>query len=890
MDLRILGPLEVEVGGRLAQLGGPKQRAVLAILALDPGRTVSTTRIVDAIWGIDAPESAGKTLHVYISNLRKALEPDRTRGSAPIVLLTRDPGYVLDVDPGSVDAVRLERALAAARLDLDAGRPSVAVASIRSVLAERRGEPLLDFVDLPFHRDEAGRLAALDLDARECLVDAELAAGRPAEILPLLDEMIRAEPFREHFHAQRMLALYRCGRQRDALVAYETVRRAFVEELGLDPGAALQDLRQRVLDQDPSLSPPVKKGSATRPDRSEPAQDPSEVEASPRIEAGGDRLSDAGQITRKRLSVIAAHRRTSGDEDPERSESAFSQWSARIEEVAQGSRATPMDRHANHVTLVFGAPRRHLDDADRAAFLALALATRDDVAGVGLATGLAAVRGTQAAGPVLARAVDLSARASAGQVAVDPGTVDVLGGRAEVLNEPLRLVGLRAGTPSFTPFVGRESELAILQSCWQHVIARRRLMLCSIGGELGVGRSRLAEELTRWVGATSSSVWRFSPGTESSPPEAGGPLAQIADVVEGGDASLIVLDDLDCATPALRANILRALNAAVDRPLFVVAAHGPAPTPLFDGPLTCARVHLDLGPLDDESARRLAIEVRAETVGALDEPIHADLVSLAAGNPFLIGALASATGNEIVPELVDQRLDRVTLPVRRAIEVLAVLEHGDLGTLARIEPGAAEAIIEAGIAGFVDLDDERLRFHHEIVRLAVLESIGLERRVELHLAAASELGDGADAARHVRAAALDLRTLSADAERTRAVALTAAGLSTRLAWRTIASSDTYRAIELFGDARDLVDTSSEFVRLVREAYTDVATAALQVGPVRDQTPGGGMTAFSSAVSFDAPARAIPELRSVAEAVSADPYAPASVVRVAADLRELLGPI
>jgi ABC-type transport system substrate-binding protein/DNA-binding SARP family transcriptional activator len=236
VDLRLLGPLEARVGDGPIDLGPRQQRAVLAMLALEPGRTVSVDRLAEGLWGETPPASAPKMIQLYISRLRKALDGD---GAS---ILTHGRGYELQLDEHDVDAVRFERLLEQ--------HP-------RDALALWRGAALADLADEPFAAAEIRRLDDLRLRATELAIDADIAAGRHAEVIGELDALVEREPLRERLHAQRMLALYRSGRQADALAAYREARTALVEQIGVEPGAELRRLHEAILAQDPALEPPA---------------------------------------------------------------------------------------------------------------------------------------------------------------------------------------------------------------------------------------------------------------------------------------------------------------------------------------------------------------------------------------------------------------------------------------------------------------------------------------------------------------------------------------------------------------------------------------------------------------------------------------------------------
>src|SRR6516165_10681241 len=249
----ILGPLEVSRAGRAVSLGGPRQRAVLALLLLEANRVVSMDRLAEDLWGGDPPEGWATTLQTYVFHLRQALEPDRSRGAASGVLVTRDRGYLLRVDREHLDGALFQDGFAAGRAALEAGRYAEAAETLRKALDLWRSPVLADLADYAFTRPEAARLEELRLAALEARIDADLALGRHDALTAELDRLVAEHPLRERLHGQLMLALYRCGRQAEALAAYRRVRDLLAEELGIDPGEPLRRLHASVLAQDPAL-------------------------------------------------------------------------------------------------------------------------------------------------------------------------------------------------------------------------------------------------------------------------------------------------------------------------------------------------------------------------------------------------------------------------------------------------------------------------------------------------------------------------------------------------------------------------------------------------------------------------------------------------------------
>jgi DNA-binding SARP family transcriptional activator len=250
-EFRLLGPVEAVVAGRPVRLAAAKPRALLALLLLRRNEVVPTERLIDDLWGDEPPARATKTLQVYVSQLRKELGADR--------LVTRPPGYELRVADGELDLDRFEALAAAARGELARGNAGAAAAGLREALALWRGPALREFRAEPFAEGAAHRLDDMRLAALEDRLYAELEAGGDAAVIPDLEALVDAEPLRERPRELLMLALYRAGRQADALELFRRTRELYVSELGIEPGPSLRELERAMLRQDPALeaqSPP----------------------------------------------------------------------------------------------------------------------------------------------------------------------------------------------------------------------------------------------------------------------------------------------------------------------------------------------------------------------------------------------------------------------------------------------------------------------------------------------------------------------------------------------------------------------------------------------------------------------------------------------------------
>jgi YVTN family beta-propeller protein len=257
MEYRVLGPLEVRDGEESLPLAGAKQRALLALLLVHANRVLSRDRLIDELWGGDPPETAVQSLQVYVSRLRKLLPAD--------TLLTRAPGYLLEVGPNELDLQQFERLLADGREALSQGDAGRASDLLREALALWRGPALAEFVFEPFAQAEIGRLEDLRLAAVEERIEADLALGRHADLIGELEALIADNPYRERLRGQLMLALYRSGRQAEALEAYQQARHALVDELGIEPSADLQQLEKRILTHDHALDTPSQPARARPP-------------------------------------------------------------------------------------------------------------------------------------------------------------------------------------------------------------------------------------------------------------------------------------------------------------------------------------------------------------------------------------------------------------------------------------------------------------------------------------------------------------------------------------------------------------------------------------------------------------------------------------------------
>jgi DNA-binding SARP family transcriptional activator len=491
LEFRLLGPLEARLDDRPLPLGGIRQRGLLALLLLRANEVVARDRLIDELWRDHAPESAANALAALVARLRRALPPD--------VLVTRSGGYEARVDPAAVDLHRFERLVEEGSHSLAAGDEADAAARLRTALALWRGPPLADFTYEPFAEATIRRLEELRLTALENRIDADLALGRHAQLVGELQALVREQPLRERLRGQLMLALYRSGRQAEALEAYRDGRRTLLDELGIDPSPALQELEQAILRQDARVEAPAKlRAGQTAPPGAAPPAD----EARPATLLAADLVG--AKALGERLS-------------PEEADALVGESMAMMRLAVEEYGGTVQAVQGDGIAASFGVPDRHENDPERAARAALRILERvdeyaNDVESAWGITAFAARIG------IVNGAVDGDAAriAERVQAAADPGTI-LVGGAAvrrlshrftlephgevelEEPHAPLAVSRLVRRPPDdaerpTAPHVGRERELGLLRAVVADVVAGRgRIVVLS--GPAGIGKSRLVSEL-----------------------------------------------------------------------------------------------------------------------------------------------------------------------------------------------------------------------------------------------------------------------------------------------------------------------------------------------------------------------------------------------------------
>ena len=527
MEFRILGPLEVlDDSGVPVILRSSRERAVLALLLLSPNRVVSSERLADDLWGDRPPEGAAHALQVNISRLRKALRD----AGAEDVLVTRSPGYLVEVDRDAVDAARFEALLARSREESARGDHRDAAATLREALGLWRGPALADVPDAPLARAEVARLDEARLTALEERLDADLACGRHGELVAELDALTRAHPLRERLWGQRMVALYRSGRQADALRAYRDLRTVLGDELGLDPSSTLQRLEGAILRHEPELDwqPRATAG---------PPRHPSPAGAVPAagvvtflftdlvgstelLDTLGD---DAAEMLRRtyfsllRRAVSAA----GGDEVKNLGDGLMVSFSSPLaalraavemqEAIAEHNRTTTGARLSVRIGLHAGEPVRDEHDFfGTAVVIAKRLCDRAEggqILSSALVADLVGTRGGFGFIPVGPMALK---GLSAPVPAVVVGWEGPVGEDAASAAAPSREVAPAVPMPALLTdigrvYVGRKREQKQLEELWSDAVdGQRRLAL--LAGEPGVGKTRLAAQFARRLHADGSTV------------------------------------------------------------------------------------------------------------------------------------------------------------------------------------------------------------------------------------------------------------------------------------------------------------------------------------------------------------------------------------------------
>jgi predicted ATPase/DNA-binding SARP family transcriptional activator len=538
VEFRILGPLEVWAGGRPLALGSAKQRSLLAALLLNAGKLVTSERLIEQLWGDAPPKAAGNALWVSIARLRNALEPGRAKGTPSTLLLTRPSGYVLRVGPGELDVERFEGLRELGVQALAAQAPQKAARLLRQALDLWRGPALADLALEPLAYGHIVRLEELRLVTLEERIEADLAEGRHQELVGELEALAAAHPFRERLRAHLMLALYRSGRQAEALEVYHATRATLSEELGIDPTPLLQDLYKAIVSQDPALRWMAEAADGTVSELEVLGHASQQV--APKALAVWQAGSQPRGAVRKTVTVVCMSV-TAGAEgeglDPESLGAMQDRCFGDLCRMVERHGGTIQQLTGDTVTAVFGVPVLHENDAVRSVRaamdgqVALQEASEDveQAWGVRLSFSAGIYTGQVMVGPegripiALAGMAPRLARrleeaAAPGDILMGANTYGLVRDAVRVEPGPplpvtdngstipaWRLVRVRPGVPGRTrrlgaPMIGRVDERRLLNHAFERTAAGRTCHLFTVLGAAGVGKSRLVQEFLTDVG------------------------------------------------------------------------------------------------------------------------------------------------------------------------------------------------------------------------------------------------------------------------------------------------------------------------------------------------------------------------------------------------------
>jgi DNA-binding SARP family transcriptional activator/tetratricopeptide (TPR) repeat protein len=727
MQVRILGPLQLEEGGRRITVGGLRQRAVLASLVLHANEVVPSEQLLVDLWGEDAPLSAANALQAAISRVRRALPPGR--------LITKAPGYLLRIFPEELDVSQFEQLVFEGREALAAGAAAQAAGTLSQALSLWQGPALADFRYEPFAQTEIARLEELHLTCLEERVEADLALGSASVLIAELRQLVAEHPVRERLRGQLMLALYRDGRQTEALEVYREFRIFLQEELGLDTTPLLRELEASILRHDPLLSPTS--------------------------------TTTAAPLARRPVTVLCVvlHVASSSGRalDPEAHEA--------VNEHAVSHLTAILERHGGKLAIsagdrlagVFGAASVHEDDALRAA--RASLEARNELAAeagflpqgydasltcrLGIATAEALVGGAGAlkfAGDAEAQAVALAEAAEAGQILISRQTQELAAAAIETesagpdqfilqsVHVAMRPLAVRLDAP----LVGRHEEMRQLEATCAQATRERVTMLVTVLGEAGLGKTRLVHELAGRLGREVNvltgrclpygegiTFWpllemvrqagadpdspdtvkallhgeadaehvadrlsrALSPGNQgrSDAAEIFWAARRLLETLAQSRPLLVIFEDLHWAEPTFL-DLVEALAVQAGRsPLILVCA--ARPELLEQRPAwavgTERAVSIELMPLADASSAALLESLAGDQ--RISRPTQARIVETAAGNPLYLEQLAVSLSEQT------ESHGRPVLPP--TIEALLAAR------LQRLGPGASSVLACAAVIG-----------------------------------------------------------------------------------------------------------------------------------------------------------------------------------------------
>jgi DNA-binding SARP family transcriptional activator len=775
MELRVLGPLEAFGQDGALPLGGPKQRALLAVLLLHANEVVSSDRLIDDLWGDQPPKTASAYVQNCVSRLRKVLGSE--------VLETRAPGYVLRIDEDEIDSRRFERLFHEARALPVAER----AAPLREALSLWRGPAFADLAFEPFAQPEIGRLEELRLGAVEDRIEAELELGLHDEVVGELEAFALGHPSRERLRELQMLALYRSGRQTDALRVYQDARIALIEELGIEPGERLRALERMILAHDPGLDLPL---AAPTP------------------------VTATTIRGRRTVAVLLAQLEQPEGVDPEVAEAVAETRLATVAKIVERHGGALQQLLGAEIAAVFGAAHAHEDDALRAVRAAVAI--RDALAGDAAEASFGVEAGEMLVGdgaPGFSGAAVNAARrleglAGPGEILLGSTALRLAAGAIEVVSPEVgvyRLLGVVERAPTVArrldaPLVGRRDELAQLRAALDVALEGSRCVRLVVVGEPGKGKTRLATELLGSLGddvlTLTGSCVPYGEGATylplrealATPAGAADLAAGISRLLQGeDDAALVVtrlagafslepvptassdvawavrrlletlarqrpvvlaLDDAHWAEPTLLDLVDYVAEWSADAPILLLCLGRPE---LLEERPSWASDAVVLGPLEADDARAL-VDALPERDEIADDAVEAVLAA-GEGNPLFLEQLAVfAAEGELreravpltVETLIAGRLDRLDRDERAMLEWAAVagreFAREAVEELAPADNRAAVASTLLALVGRRLVRPERsavggedaYRFEHVLVRDVAYSGIPKTVRAELH--------------------------------------------------------------------------------------------------------------------------------------------------------------